>query len=213
VSSTRHTSQTGDFDGVVIIGSQGALRAGRIILAGLPATFPATVIFDLHRAEGLGVMERMLARGCEMPVEPVADGLALAPSTVYVTRHDRQLLLSGDGTMTVAGTSEGVGHRFADGLLTSAARALGPRLIAVVLSGRLTGGAIGVREVKRLGGRVLVQDPATAEATGMPNAALATGCVDFMLPPDGLRNGLVALCSGTGASELFRVRLNHAVVG
>ncbi len=35
----------------------------------------------------------------------------------------------------------------------------------------------------RLGGRVLVQDPATAEAPGMPNAALATGCVDFVLRP------------------------------
>lgn len=88
-------------------------------------------------------------------------------------------------------------------LLSSAAGALGSRLIAVVLSGRLTGGAEGVREVKRLGGRVLVQDPATAEAPAMPEAALATGCVDFVLPAEGLGHALVALCAAAGASELF----------
>lgn len=213
VSTTRHSAGAGVFDGIVIIGSQGAFRAVQAILEKLPATFPAAIIFDLHRAEGFGFMESLLARGCQLPVQPAADGLALAPSVLYLTPHDRQLLLADDGTMTVAGTGEGTGHRFADPLLMSAASVLGTRLIAVVMSGRLTAGAKGVREVKRRGGRVLVQDPATAEAPGMPNAALATGCVDFVLPPEGLGNALVALCAATGASELFRVRLNTAVAG
>lgn len=213
MSTTRHRPGVCELDSVIIVGSQGAFRAARVILAELPATFPAAIIFDLHRGRGLGVMERMLAQVCELPVEPAADGVALAPSTVYLTPYDRQLLLADDGTMTVAGAGDGVGHRFADGLLTSAARVLGTRLIAVVLSGRLSGGATGVREVKRMGGRVLVQEPSTAEAPAMPNAALATGCVDFVLPPEGLRNGLVALCTAAGASELFRVRMNPTVAG
>lgn len=213
VSTTRHSPNAGEFDGIVIIGSQGAFRAVQVILANLPATFPAAIIFDLHRAERWGVMEGILARGCRLPVQPAAHGLALARSVVYLTPHDRQLLIAGDGTMTFAGTGQGVGHRFADALLVSAACNLGPRLIAVVLSGRLGAGATGVREVKRQGGRVLVQDPATAEAPGMPTAALATGCVDFLLPPEALGNALVALCAATGAADLFRVRLNAAVAG
>ena len=56
------------------------------------------------------------------------------------------------------------------------------RLVAIILTGMQTDGAQGVRDVKRRGGRVLVQDPATARASGMPSAALATGCVDFVLP-------------------------------
>jgi two-component system chemotaxis response regulator CheB len=201
------------FDGIVIIGSQGALRTVQAILANFPPAFPAAIIVDLHRPKGFGVVEQMLAPACQLPVQPAADGLALAPSTVYLTPHDRQLLIAGDGTMATAGVGEGFGHRFADALLASAAAALGSRLIAVVLSGRLTGGASGVKEVKRLGGRVLVQDPVTSEAPGMPSAALATGCVDFALPVEGLGNALIALCAAAGASELFRVRLNSAVAG
>jgi two-component system chemotaxis response regulator CheB len=104
-----------------------------------------------------------------------------------------------------------MGHRFADPLLASAARVLGSRLIAIVLSGRLEGGAHGVREVKHRGGRVIVQDPESAVAGAMPKAALATGCVDFALTPDRIGDALVALCAAPGAAELFRVRLNAAV--
>jgi two-component system, chemotaxis family, protein-glutamate methylesterase/glutaminase len=105
----------------------------------------------------------------------------------------------------------GVGHRFADELLASAARALAPRLIAVVLSGRLDGGARGVREVKRHGGRVIVEDAGSAAAPAMPTAALATGCVDFALSPERLGDALIALCAAAGAAELFRVRMNAGV--
>lgn len=197
----------------MIIGSQGGFKAVQPILAGLPAEFPAAVVFDLHRAEGGGAMDRALSRKCSLPVQQVADGAVLAPSVLYLSPHDRQLLIGSDRRMTIGGPSQGFGHRFADPLLTSAARAMGPRLIAIVLSGRLDRGADGVRAVKRSGGRVLVQDPATAEAPSMPNAALATGCVDFVLPPDGLKNALVALCAAQGASELFRVRINASVAG
>jgi two-component system chemotaxis response regulator CheB len=113
--------------------------------------------------------------------------------------------------MSVLGPVDGVGHRFADTLLTSAARVLGPRAIGVVLSGRLDGGARGVRELKRHGGRVMVEAPRNAAVPAMPNAALATGCVDFALPPERLGHALLALCAATGAAELFRVRMNAAV--
>jgi two-component system chemotaxis response regulator CheB len=200
------------FDVVVAVGSQGALGAFQIIVGHLPAAFPAAVVFDLHRADRSGVTEQLLARRTVLPVRPAVEGQALARATVYVAPSDRQLVLREDRMLSVLDGGDGGRARWsADALLSSAARAYGPRLIAVVLSGRLTGGAAGADAVKRGGGRVLVQDPATAVAPSMPTAALATGAVDFALPPDSIGKALVAFCAASGAAELFRVRLNAGV--
>jgi two-component system chemotaxis response regulator CheB len=211
VLATRH-SVAAPFDAVVTVGSQGALRAFQVIVGDLPAEFPAAVVFDLHRTDRSGVTELLVARHSVLPVRPAVEGYALEPATVYVAPSDRQLVLREDRMLCVLDGSGGSRAGWlADALLSSAARAYGPRLIAVVLSGRLTAGAAGVQAVKRCGGRVLVQDPATADAPSMPNAALATGAVDFALPPDSIGKAIVALCAASGAAELFRVRLNAGV--
>jgi two-component system chemotaxis response regulator CheB len=211
VSTTRHSVAAGPFDAVVVVGSQGALDSFQTMVGCLPEGFPAAVIFDLHRGEGYGVTEQVLRRRCPLPVHLAGDGVALGPGQIYLAPYDRQLVIGERGTMGVLGPVDGVGHRFADTLFTSAGRMLGPRVIGVVLSGRLDGGARGVRELKRHGGRVMVEDPQIAAAPAMPSAALATGCVDFVLSPERLGYALVALCAATGAADLFRVRMNAAV--
>ncbi|MDT7577303.1 MAG: two-component system, chemotaxis family, protein-glutamate methylesterase/glutaminase, partial [Pseudonocardiales bacterium] len=96
-------------------------------------------------------------------------------------------------------------QRCADVLLTSLAPVFRSAAIAVVLTGMLDDGAQGVRAVKRNGGRVLVQEPATARAAGMPSAALATGCVDFALPLDRIAHALVTFVMAPGGAEVFTV--------
>lgn len=201
----------GPFDLVVVVGSLGGLDSFERVLRELPADFPAALVFDLHRSTGNGVLEALLARRSVLTVRPAGEGLRLEAGTVYVAPHDRQLVVTADQRLAVLGKSDGCAHRFADELLVSAAGAFGPALIAVVLSGRLDAGARGVREVKRHGGRVLVQDPVSAAAPGMPNAALATGWVDFALDPPALGRALLALCAAPGAAELLRVRPNASV--
>jgi two-component system chemotaxis response regulator CheB len=97
----------------------------------------------------------------------------------------------------------------ADALFASVASSFGARAIAVVLSGYLSDGAEGSRVIKQLGGIVLVQDPATAEAAGMPSAAIATGCVDSVLPLSSMGAALAGLVR-IGRSDLARPRLNFA---
>lgn len=207
MSGIRHIDRP--FELVIAVGSQGALQAFQRILASLPASFATGVVFDLHRNDRHGMTEVLLARRAVMPVRAASDGCPLEHGTVYVAPWDRQLLVGEDRRLrTLDPDSEVSSHRFADRLLTSAAQVFGSRMIAVVLSGRLNGGAAGAQAVKRRGGRVLVQDPSTAVAPSMPNAALATGCVDFALPPESLGSAVVALCAASGAAELFRVRLN-----
>jgi two-component system, chemotaxis family, protein-glutamate methylesterase/glutaminase len=81
----------------------------------------------------------------------------------------------------------------ADPLFTSVARAYRGRARAVVLTGMGRDGAAGACAVKRGGGRVLAQDPATATAGAMPRAAIATGCVDVVLPLELIAPALIAL--------------------
>ena len=97
-------------------------------------------------------------------------------------------------------------ERPGDAVLAGAAQAVGAGLIAVVLTGMLRDGADGVRAVKRRGGRVLVQDPETAQASGMPLSAIATGCIDFVLPVPHIAPALVALTVAPGAGDLLAVR-------
>ena len=199
------------FDAVVIVGSQGSLHSVQRVLGSLTKSFATAIIFDHHRGEDHGAIARMLSRGCSLQIRPAKSGARLDPATVSLAPHDQQLTLGDDGLMRLSASAAGVGHRSANGLLSSAARVLGPRMIAVVLSGRLEGGARGVREVKRGGGRVIVEDPTSAVAPAMPNAALATGCVDFALRPEAIAHALVAMCEVAGASDLFRVRMNASL--
>ena len=70
----------------------------------------------------------------------------------------------------------------ADLLFESAAAACRQRALAVVLTGTGSDGNMGVRAIRKMGGRVIVEDPATAEFGGMPGAAVSTGSADLILP-------------------------------
>jgi len=192
------------FDLVVIAASQGGLAAYQRILAALPSAFPAAVVVSQHRAvRQRDVLGGLLARGTQLVVEPAQTGARPQPGALYVAPADRQLLLTPEGSFTLADPKEA--WPLADPLLASAAAAAGARMIAVVVSGRLRDGAAGVQAVKRAGGRVLVQDQATAECFGMPGAAIATGCVDFVLPVEILGPALIALVMTPGAATWLRV--------
>ena len=68
----------------------------------------------------------------------------------------------------------------------SLAECLGARAICIVLAGTGSDGTLGLQAVKEAGGMVMAQDPASTEFDGMPRSAIATGLVDYVLPP--LRN-------------------------
>jgi len=80
-----------------------------------------------------------------------------------------------------------------DRFLRSLAAECGSRAIGVILSGTGSDGSAGVEAVKAAGGVTFAQDQSTAKFPSMPQAALATGSVDFFLPPEGIAAELVRI--------------------
>jgi two-component system, chemotaxis family, protein-glutamate methylesterase/glutaminase len=168
--------------GIVVIGSSaGGLHALEQLLADLPpGNVPVVVVQHLDpRSESHLVP--ILARHAQMPVRQAEDGQALEAGVVSVGRPDHHLLVTSEGHFRLD-QSETVHfvRPSIDLLFESAATCYGVGVVAVVLTGMGRDGAQGVEAVHRAGGTVLVQED--AEFGAMPAAALATDCVDEVLP-------------------------------
>ncbi|GHH43882.1 chemotaxis protein CheB [Lentzea cavernae] len=184
--------------------SMGGVAAYRDLVPLLPDAFPAAIVLVQHRpTHHRDSFVEALRYRSPLPVHLLADGDDLSPGVVHVVPARTSAALTADGVRIHPMDD----HRTADPLFMSIAARFGPRALAAVLTGRLDDAALGVRHIKGSGGRVLAQNPATAMAAGMPNAAIATGCVDFVLPLPVLVHAVVSLVMAPGAANMMRVAL------
>jgi two-component system chemotaxis response regulator CheB len=207
VSVTGRAAAAAPFEVVALVASLGGQAAVSRVLAGLPAGFPAHVLVVQHgrRDPHPEVMPRLFGRRTALPARAARDGTVVAGPGVTVIPTGHVAKIDSVRRITVTPADPPDQLRGGDTLLTSLATAVGSRAIAVVLTGMLHDGTAGLRAVKRHGGRVLVQDPATARAASMPASAIATGCVDFVLPLDRIATALTALAMAPGGADLFTV--------
>jgi two-component system, chemotaxis family, protein-glutamate methylesterase/glutaminase len=184
-------------DAIVIGGSAGSLPVLLDALPALAAAVVVPVIVVVHLPPEPSRLARLLALACKRPVYEVEDKMPIAPSAIYVAppnyhllvERTRELALSVDDPVHYSRPS-------IDVLFESAVDAFGARLVGVVLSGANEDGAAGLARVERAGGIAIVQDPATATATAMPEAALAaTKHRARIVTPAGLPVLLHAVCT------------------
>ncbi len=184
------------YDVVAVASSAGGIGALSRLLTALPDDLPVPLLIVQHldpRHET--VIADVLQRRSRMPVKLAEDGELARPGVAYVAPPNRHLLVGADGVLHLS-ESELVHfvRPSADLLFESVAGAYAERAIACVLTGTGSDGAMGITAVRSRGGTVIVEDPATAEFRGMPDAAAATGDVDFQLPLEeigGVLDGLV----------------------
>ena len=171
---------------VALAASAGGITALSRVLGELPVGFPVPVLVVQHldpRHET--VIAAVLGRRTKLPVKLAEAEERVRPGTVYIAPPNHHLLITAAGVLTL--TSSELVHFVrpsADLLFESVAGAYGARALACVLTGTGRDGAMGVGAVKSRGGTVIVQDPASAEFPGMPDAAVANGPIDFVLPLD-----------------------------
>ncbi|MFD8304110.1 chemotaxis protein CheB [Streptomyces sp. NPDC059690] len=178
--------QSDDYEVVALASSAGGVNGLLTLLSGLDADLPVPVLVVQHLdPRHRTVIAEVLGRRTTLSVKLAEDEEHVRPGHVYLAPPDRHLLVRPGGRLALS-DSELVHfvRPSADLLFESVAGAYGPRAIACVLTGTGRDGAMGVDAVKSRGGTVIVQDPATAEFGGMPEAALGTGTVDFVLPLD-----------------------------
>jgi two-component system chemotaxis response regulator CheB len=191
------------FDVVVIAASLGGPAAVGHVLAALPADYPAPVLVVQHRSPANDhPYVAALTRRAALPVRAAVDGEPLPTSGVTILPGRQTGSIDTTGELRLRPQAD---FRVADPLIVSVAEHYHGRALCVVLTGRLDDAAAGVRALKRRGGRAIAQDPVTAQASDMPLAALATGCVDLVLPLACLPHALIALTMAPGAADLFRV--------
>jgi two-component system, chemotaxis family, CheB/CheR fusion protein len=163
---------------VVVGSSAGGVEALSTLMTTIPADFPAPIVIaqhldplrPSHLAEILG------SRG-RLPVRTILERDALQSGHVYVVPADRHVEIA-DGHLTLRSNHVGRPKPSVDLLFRTAAQAYGDGVIAVILTGSGSDGAAGALEVKKAGGAVIVQNPATAAFPSMPRS-LAPTAIDF----------------------------------
>jgi two-component system, chemotaxis family, CheB/CheR fusion protein len=149
--------------------------------------------FNISNQITTACLAKILARATILPVKEAADGMPVEPNHVYVIPANVDLTIA-DGALKLAPRTQTPGsHMPIDRFLRSVADQCGSRAIGVILSGTGADGSAGVEAIKAAGGVTFAQDAATAKFATMPQAAVATGCVDFILPPESIASELVRL--------------------
>ncbi|MFN8677623.1 MAG: chemotaxis protein CheB [Thermomicrobiales bacterium] len=181
-------------DIVVIGASAGGIAALTTLVQGLPPDFPAAIFVVVHiPASAVSRLPEILGRAGPLPVEPARQGEAIAPGRIVVAVPDRHLLVRQGWIELGRGPRENHARPAIDPLFRTAARAYGPRVIGVVLSGTLYDGSQGLLAVKTRGGLAMVQDPQDAAFESMPQSALRAVAADVVVPVAGMARVLVDL--------------------
>ncbi|OUL21969.1 hypothetical protein BV372_31065 [Nostoc sp. T09] len=189
---------------VAIAASAGGVTAIRKVLSGLPADFPAPILCLQHlNPSETNVLAQVLQLQTNLTVRWAHEREELTAGVVYVCPPGHYFVVHANGTVSLApqatkhGWVHGVNHFF-----ESVAQSYADRAVVVVMTGTGKGGAEGVRAVSQQNGIVLAQDKASSVAYGMPEAAIATGCVDRVLPREAIASLLVSLvCEGNPLSN------------
>jgi two-component system, chemotaxis family, protein-glutamate methylesterase/glutaminase len=173
-----------DFPVVCVGGSAGGLDAYIRLLKNLPADMGVAIVIVNHLREVATLLHQILPRYTEMPVELITEKLDIKPNHVFVIPEKRDLHIL-NGAFRLKPISKPWGWPDVITIfMRSMTKNWDGKLIAVIVSGFDGDGAAALSNIKEVGGITIAQKPETAKQPDMPETAIDSGFIDFILSPE-----------------------------
>jgi two-component system chemotaxis response regulator CheB len=193
----RAESGARDFPVVCVGGSAGGLDAYIRLLQHLPPDMGVAVVIVNHLRTVATRLHDILPRHTTMPVELITEGLLIQPNRVFIIPAQRDLhVLGGEFRLKPISKPRGWPDVITV-FLRSLTQHWNGKLIAVIVSGYDGDGAAALCGIREVGGTTIAQKLETAGQPDMPESAIASGCIDFVLPPEGIAREIVRIAHET----------------
>lgn len=188
------TNDTGkDFPIVCVGGSAGGLDAYIRLLQNLPADMGVAIVIVNHITKTPTHLHEVLPRFTIMPVELITERLQIARDRVFIIPANRDLhVLDGEFRLKPISKPRGWPDVITVFLL-SLARYWDGKLIAIIVSGYDGDGAAAMCRIKQVDGITIAQKLSTATQPDMPESAIESGCIDFVLSPENIAKEIVKI--------------------
>jgi two-component system chemotaxis response regulator CheB len=182
-----------NFPVVCVGGSAGGLDAYTRLLKNLPADMGVAIVIVNHLRKVATLLHEILPSYTEMPVELITERLDIEPNHVFIIPEKRDLhVLNGEFRLKPI-SKPGGWPDVITVFMQSLTKHWDGKLIAVIVSGYDGDGAAALSGIKEVGGITIAQKPDTAIQPDMPESAIASGCIDFVLSPEGIAHEIVRI--------------------
>jgi two-component system, chemotaxis family, protein-glutamate methylesterase/glutaminase len=190
-----------DFPVVCVGGSAGGLDAYIRLLQNLPVEMNVAIVIVNHIRTQATMLHEILPRYTKMPVELITERLQIEPNHVFIIPENRDLhVLDGEFRLKMISKPRGWPDVITV-FLSSLTQHWDGKLVAVIVSGYDGDGAAALCGIKEVGGITIAQKLDTAGQPDMPESAIATGCIDFVLSPENIAQEIVRIAVAGAAEE------------
>ncbi|MBK6967249.1 MAG: chemotaxis protein CheB [Bacteroidales bacterium] len=188
-----------DFPVVCVGGSAGGLDAYIRLLKNLPSDMGVAIVIVNHLREVATFLHEILPQHTDMPVTLITEKLDIKPNQVFIIPEKRDLhILKGEFRLKPISKPRGWPDVITV-FMRSMTKNWDGKLIAVIVSGYDGDGADALCGIKKAGGITIAQKPETAARPDMPESAIASGCIDFILSPEEIAAEIVRIADGMNA--------------
>jgi len=203
---------------IIAIGaSAGGLEAISAFFDYTPLDAVSYIIIQHLSADFKSQMAGILTRHSKLEVIEAVENVTIKSNKVYLIPSSKFMIIENGRLILSDKKDQPKPHMTIDYFFSSLARERGDKAIGIILSGTGNDGSEGIRDIKKSGGIVIIQDPDTASFTGMPLAAIATDCADIVLSPQAMpqvienyvKEGRFDLLTDTRSDEITEDQLNQ----